>query len=533
MGAGPVLACAVPPPSFQPMFLLRSSSLGRAVALPAMVVVLLCGSCGPAPEPHRGPVVLITVDTLRSDVVGALGGPNGLTPHLDRLAADADWAQPVVSSSSWTVPAMASLMTGLQPWRHGNWHGERSRLSESHTTLAEAMKSVGYQTWAFRSNRWLVGKLGYAQGFDHFYDLGQRKRAHSVLSTLEGGADFVWLHVLPPHAPYVLRERFSQRLPALPADLPERLRPLDLEPFYDPERVMTVSERERLWSMYLFNVAYADEVVGGLLDALRESGHYDQSLVAVVSDHGEEFGENGQAVHGGSLHRALIEVPMILKLPQNELGASWARRLEPSAQRSSVSLYATLAELVGAAVPEGVVESLFSRPEHPALSELYLGNGVNQFSLVSDGEQLLWESRFAPAEPEYYAARLEQMGGTAQRASDESPETIFERLDRSFAQVLPLTGSGPPSVQLQAWNADGTLGEPRFDGATVRSRARSLRDVFAELNGAEQEPAERMLGDPGVELSPAERERLRALGYVALDRRPQLPAGRRLSSSPW
>ena len=97
----------------------------RRAGLAALcVLAAFSSSCGVS-TPHLGPVVLITVDALRADLVGALGGPRGLTPNLDRLAAEADWAERAVAASSWTVPSMASLFTGLQPWRHGNWHADR------------------------------------------------------------------------------------------------------------------------------------------------------------------------------------------------------------------------------------------------------------------------------------------------------------------------------------------------------------------------------------------------------------------------
>ena len=87
--------------------------------------------------------MLITVDAFRADVVGALGGPPGLTPHLDGLAGEAQLSTRAVSASAWTVPSMATIMTGLQPWRHGNWAGQRTVLREDLETLAEALRAPG------------------------------------------------------------------------------------------------------------------------------------------------------------------------------------------------------------------------------------------------------------------------------------------------------------------------------------------------------------------------------------------------------
>ena len=276
---------------------------GRTVT-PCLLVVLaaalgLTTACKtPEPVLHRGPIVFITIDTLRADVVGALADPNTpldqtrLTPNLDRFAAEADWATRAVSTSSWTVPSMASLMTGLQPWRHGNWDAERAVLQESRRTLAEAVKTGGYQTVGFRSNTWMRGKFGYAQGFDQFSGLRGGRRTIGVLESLpaeraaaeaaEGGADrptFVWAHVLPPHAPYQLHREFVDRIGDPDASLldgtwgslPDRVTTAELEAYLDPARTLDPEHLAKYWALYRLHVSHADRVVGEMLDALRRS----------------------------------------------------------------------------------------------------------------------------------------------------------------------------------------------------------------------------------------------------------------------
>ncbi len=187
-----------------------------------MVAACLGACSGPddKPEPlpiHSGPIVLITIDALRADVIGALGGPPKLTPHLDRLVAEATWAGRAISPSSWTVPAMASLFTGLQPWRTQSWSGDRAILREDLVTLPEALKAKGFRTAAFRTNHWLQQQYGYGQGFDDFRYLREGKRAEAHLEKLDGGAELVWIHILQPHAPYVRREPLLDHLSAIPA----------------------------------------------------------------------------------------------------------------------------------------------------------------------------------------------------------------------------------------------------------------------------------------------------------------------------
>ena len=111
---------------------------------------------------------------------------------------------------------MASLLTGLQPWRHGNWHGGRTVLAPELTTLAEALKGGGYATAAFRSNHWLQRPVRLRPGVRHvpLPARGQARRAAAWADARRTAPSFVWVHVLPPHAPYVRRDQgLLARLP--------------------------------------------------------------------------------------------------------------------------------------------------------------------------------------------------------------------------------------------------------------------------------------------------------------------------------
>lgn len=473
-----------------------------------MIASLGVGCSAPrGPELHDGPILIITIDALRADTLGALGGEPALTPNLDALAAEADWAERAVAASSWTVPSMAAIHTGRQPWRNGNWHSGRPVLSEEQVTLAEAVQGVGYRTVAFRSNTWLRAKFGYDQGFDDFFSLGQRKRAKARLEAVDGGRELIWAHVLPPHAPYVHRPELAEQVVDAPASLPERVRALELEPYFDPEVELPQAEKDVYWALYRFNVAWADQVVGELFDSLRKSGHWDDALIFVTSDHGEEFGENRQITHGGSLTRVLLEVPLLIKLPRD---SEW--RLEPRPWVANHRLYSTVLEMVGAEPHSAALPSLWTLTggearDDAVLSELYQGNGVNSFSFVDNGAQLLWRSRFAPSESDYFAARLATMGGR-NVSTLEAPELVFSRLSDAFLEAKPLFGNveEDPDLELHIWQAS--------DGPEDRAvLARRLRREWQRWNGDERAPAEMAL-EGAVELSAEERDRLRSLGYA-------------------
>jgi arylsulfatase A-like enzyme len=459
---------------------------------------------------HRGPIVLITIDALRADTVGTFGGPARVMPALSGLAREATWAGRAISPSSWTVPSMASIFTGFQPWRSRSWASDRSVLDERFVTLPEALKHAGYRTAAFRSNHWLEAQFGYSQGFDDFRYLKEGKRAERYLAELKGGREFVWIHILAPHAPYIRRDPLLNRLDEIPPDLPKQVRPLDLEPYYDPA-VKLPADKERVFrAMYRLNAAYADQMLARLLASLKHSGQWSKTLLVVTSDHGEEFGENGQIAHGGNLGHPLVEVPLVIKLPA---GAPRRLAMPAGGRVANVRVAATLIEAAGGVPEPGMAPSLFQPFDKGALSELYLGDGVNRFSLVDGDLQLLWESRFAPPEPEYYRARYAGIGGTPEPPLTEPVQAIFGRLEKAFASVLPLSGrrGDPPRLTLVRWSPGGV--QPVNDPREVNRMARRLKNAWRAANGSEVPPGRSTGTQP--KLTPKEEEELRALGYVA------------------
>lgn len=470
------------------------------LALATLALVTL-GACRPV---HDGPVVLITIDALRADVVGALGGDPRLTPHLDRFASRADWAGRAVAPSSWTVPSMASLMTGLRPWSTGSWSADYAGLDPKRTTLAEAFQAHGYTTTGFSTNTWLRPQFGYGQGFDRYSRLVRPRQATVFLETLTGGRDFVWVHVLPPHAPYLRHKRFADRIDVPLDSLPTSATALDLEQYFDPAVPLPPAQERELRALYALHTAHADEIVGRLLDALEHSGQFERSLVVITADHGEEFGEHGQIGHGGSLGRVLLEVPLLIKLP-----ADWPRALaiEPGQRPGTVRVAATLLETVGAERPPGAAKSLWQTPRRGVFSELYQTNGVNQFSLVEGDTQLIWESRFEDSSPVYYGSRRDGIAGR----DAEAVQRFFADLRASFATTQPLTGrpGSVPRLELRTWK--GGRSEILDDPSTLRARTRQLRDRWLEHHGPEHLPGATKRG-PALDAEAL--EELRALGYV-------------------
>jgi arylsulfatase A-like enzyme len=446
-------------------------------------------SCrGPAP-PQEGPIVLITFDSLRADVVGGLGGERGLTPSFDTLLRQASWGGTAIAPSSLGVSAMASLFTGLRPWQHQVLR-EGDRLSPALLPLPEALQHLGYETNGFTGEPNYSKDGGYDQGLDRLEDLAKGVAAAERLQRIGRGRRFVWIHIPEPAAPYIHRPRFDDRIDTGRLELPDRLQPNELALYFDPANPLPAARRRLFWTMYRFNVAWADDRLGRLIQALRSSGEWDRTLLVVTSTHGEELGEKGQILNGGNLGRQLLEVPFAVKLP---LGFR-LKIAEPRERRiAAARLWATLVEAAGGDVPPAVAPSLFHRSPAPVLSELYMTNGVNRFSLVDGDDQLLWDSRFAPPEPDYYRARLAMMGrGNAEVARAElkvPPEKILDRLRAEFAAVPPLRGTGSPVLALERWEAEGGT-RPFQDPRRRAGMARTLAGIWSAFVPAERPPGE-------------------------------------------
>jgi arylsulfatase A-like enzyme len=411
------------------------------------------------PPPFAGPIVLITFDSLRADMVSGIAGTGGggtrpgLMPHLEELARRADWAGRGIASSSWEVPSMASLFTGLRPWQHQAITAGQAEIAPGLPTLPEALAKDGYATAGFWSGHWYSDKLGYARGFTVYRSLGRGNRAAQHLAALGGGRQFVWIHLPEPRAPYVRRDAFLARLgPGAPQALPRRILADQLQAFLDPSRPLTAANRRRLSAMYELNAAFADQRLGRFLSALRQSGQWDRTLLVITANHGEALGEGGRVLHGGSLGRPLLEVPLVVKLPRG-----FTRRIaEPRGSRVAVArLWATVVEAVGETAPPAMAPSLFRHDGEPILSELYLNDGVNLFSLLDGGDQLLFESRFAPA---------------------------------AFDASLPLSGASPPRLTLMRWDSGGSHAVD--DPVRAREMARRLIGAWRRFVPDELTPAE-------------------------------------------
>ncbi len=266
------------------------------VLIVAVLVSLsgLFGSCAESPEPPRN-LVLITVDTLRPDRLGFSGSERSTSPAIDRLASEGVRFQTAYSQAGWTLPSLATILTGQYPTRHGAIEVDHS-IDADLSTLASLLKTAGYQTSAFVSHVMLSPKHGFSDGFDIYdasvLDVGHPHKVSTaailtdkVLDTLPtpDSPFFVWIHYFDPHFDYMPHETWSD-WGSTEIDL------------YDGE------------------IAFTDQQIGRLLDGLTEAGLMKNTLTIFTGDHGEAFGERGTR-HHFSMYEEVIRVPLIIHGP--------------------------------------------------------------------------------------------------------------------------------------------------------------------------------------------------------------------------
>ncbi len=298
----------------------------RRTAAVLFVCLAIAGCRKPAPGIYAdASVILICVDTLRADRVGAYGYRAARTPRMDALSGEGILFESAYSQVPLTLSSHASMFTGLLPPHNGVRDNLGFTLAPEQTTLAERLKEKGLATGAAVSAYVLRHQTGIAQGFEFYEDalviegtgeaVGtvQRDGAIAVdalskwIDGLGGRRAFAFLHLYEPHAPYTPPERYR-----------------GLASPYDGE------------------VAHADELIGRFLDRLKSAGLYDKALIALTSDHGEGLKDHGEEEHGIFLYREAVQVPLILRLPGGIRGGTRVRGIV-----SLVDLAPTLLDFAG------------------------------------------------------------------------------------------------------------------------------------------------------------------------------------------
>lgn len=324
-----------------------------SVARLALLALLALSACAPdAPRPH---VVVISIDTLARDALAAFDPAAGPLPELDRLAAESVRYANALSSASWTLPAHASLLTGLYPDRHGATD-RRVTLAESVETLAGTLARAGYETAAFTGGGFLDAKYGLGRGF-HRYEAkthakqepaetlpGLLGRVKGFLAERDGDRPlFLFLHTYAVHNYYDARAEAAVQ--SRRSELAPRKRYVDC---VLGRKACPPEAWDDLRALYRAELELADAAFGELRAELERAGVFEDAYVVLLSDHGEGFEPERRRIHhGGRLHADQLRVPLLVR------GPGLAPRDE-STPVSLVDLMPTLLELAGAGVPAGL-----------------------------------------------------------------------------------------------------------------------------------------------------------------------------------
>ena len=278
-------------------------------------------------------VILIVVDTLRADALGYMNPHGTSTPNMDEIASEAIVFENAIAPAPWTFPSMTSLMTGIAPYIDSENLVYRTAPLP---TLATLLREEGYVTRGISGNFLLRRPYNVTAGFQEMdtfalLPLGDSRGSQGLAEMFPrrfraGGATshltreavdwvrknrdqpfFLWLHYLDPHYPYEPPPEYV-------------LRPGSMSSVLALEKTMqTARERVHLRQLYADEVRFVDLNIGVFLESLKELGIYDEALLILTSDHGEEFWEHGGTSHGHSLHRELLHVPLLFRLPKGSI----------------------------------------------------------------------------------------------------------------------------------------------------------------------------------------------------------------------
>jgi arylsulfatase A-like enzyme len=320
------------------------------------VAVAVCSSAWPVmrllARPYRCAdcnVVLVSIECLRADHVGAYGYERPTTPYIDAFAADAVRFANAIAQGSSTTYSHGSMLTSLIPQHHGASGHRRTPFRPYVATLPQILTAAGWLSVSFNGGAMLRGELGFGSGFA-VYDSNQNgtlaERSRAAIAWLRGHRShpfFLFLHSYEAHHPYEPREELFRMLDrgysgSLPRDISVDL----LERINSGSMKLSGDDLRHIVDAYDAEVRSADEGFGVLIAALKELGLYDRTMILVTGDHGDEFGEHGRVGwHSHTVYDELLRVPLLVKFPR-----SWRAGEVVERQVSHVDMMPTILDVL-------------------------------------------------------------------------------------------------------------------------------------------------------------------------------------------
>jgi len=393
----------------------------RRALLGALLLTSGLAGCGRAPHRAVSGILLVVLDTVRADHLGCYGSSRPTSPNLDRLASEGERYDSAFAQAPWTLPAVASILTGQAPHVHGAGGrlGELRAIRRDLPTLAERVSQAGYATAGFVNVVFLDPGSGLGRGFDR-YDLkrsrfvnkAERNAAETTdaaLAWLQGVKErpyFLFVHYFDAHQTYDPPPPYDQMFE------PDERR--ELEPGWGmPAQIfgvrkgtltLTPRQKESLVARYDGEIRFVDEQFGRLRHGMEDLGLWPRSLVIVVADHGEEFWDHGSIEHGHTHYRELLQIPLIVRRPNGLSGAVRKERVR------QIDIVPTVLEAAGL-------------PADGDLPGHVLGRGRSD---VSVAEGTLWAGDLASVRSDLATLILDRTDG---RRWLFAPEDPLERHD--------------------------------------------------------------------------------------------------------
>ena len=435
----------------------------------------------PAPSAAGGPIIIISIDTLRADRLPVYGYTKVRTPNLDAFASQAVVFDRAYSHAPQTLPAHASILSGALPFEHGVRDNIGFTVKDGQWLLPKALRERGWPTGGFVSAYVMRAATGIGQGFDAYdSELPASSGELSIGQVQRGGEQTLaaaekWLGERDASKPFFLFFHI-----------------------YEPHKSYSPPERFRGYEPYDGEVAYSDEIVGRMLDRLRAMNVFDKATILVLSDHGEGLGDHGEQEHGLFLYQETTRVPLIVK------PAGWRqgmRRVATPVQQ--IDLVPTILDAIGVEKPASMrgrslrpvidgtgtiadtgiyAEALYSR-YHFGWSELYSLTDT-RYRLIRAPRDELFDLERDPRESTSVAAERPQvrqamrsaLEGLIQNAAIAAPAAVSDEDKQRLAALGYVGGGSSASLTLPG----DQLADPK-DKVKILERFRRAADLAGAL----------------------------------------------------
>jgi arylsulfatase A-like enzyme len=437
-------------------------------------------------------IILLTIDTLRADMLGCYGYSKLLTPNIDRLAASGIRFEQAITGGSWTQAAFPVMVTSSYAAMYGGCLG---RLAPERPAPIEALAQHGYRTGGFSTNPHLSRSTHYDRGFQHFSDLipaeadpalrrikgGQRllrnPLTHFVLrptgyptrparlysSAAEvsdrvcrwldqvGEPFFGWAHFMDVHWPYYLEETLTH--PRQIAQAWQDLAIMNGRSNFDRSEPITAAQRDHFIDLYEQSLQYLDAQIGRLIAHVERLGLGANTVIIVVADHGEEFLDHGRWGHWESnLFDEILKVPFIIRLPNAPQGQVVSQQVH------LIDLMPTILDLCGCSLSGGLmgrslmplwIERAAEYGDEVAISEMRR-DPWHRIAVRTKAFKYIWDSR-RPHQPELYELKTDPF--ERQNVIEHFPEEVSRyqaSVDAHLRRVAETMPAMPaPALQLE------------------------------------------------------------------------------------